>query len=1064
MHAPRASDVSSRTASPSSPSPYPLPLPPTVLTAQQAEESIELIQRELSRLLQACEYRERHPYDAWKGRDDRSRSVATPRSDGSRNGASFRTTPTLASHRRDPTASWLSDADPSLKLAQSTAAFSFSLDPHRHDTAEAAFFSVSGTGAASSTASAVEHLSGASFSAFERRRIAHLLGRAALEMAAVWAYIRQSEPLGGTSPADPTTPDLPLRTTRGPVLQSNDCSTAALAASPSIAALTTNRGDGCVEMTVNFTNGEPSTAAPAVMRSSVLGGRIKEREGACHGDPEAQMTALSALIETATAIQRSLAMEGDICGGERAAPADRAGAAAACSVDVSTLPVAAQAASLTCSSLPFVGARAPVEEASGIVTSKQSCRGSAAADASSSVTEASKALPPALSGARTAELEVTEQRSGESESKQLSTHDAPIARRASGGSSGVKRGSTASSSIPSYLRAYVFEDDADDCADEVDHLREGNSVEDNEGTQAVLVSADKSVSHFISAGSANTRSLSRVSELLVTSHDDHQARPSSPRTAVEHPARASHFSSSVTVTRPSLLGSGGASLTAPTYAGGNGGAATLMPALLDTDPVSHNSSLHIQRDPSALSVQSASLVSLPLQVPQFSAQQSQACSGGSVSSHPNASVSQRSPDSPEMSSAAAAAYLRSTSLFRRPHRLAVPVSRTQSLRRATSISSPVSVEGISLVSAPGVVQYNGTLAPASGAHGNSSAGSSHIAQSNSGLQLSSGGVGIFQTSSCFNSFLPVVMGASTTADSPHSSAAGLQFKRVISLDSEGGLWPQGSLADSFEMSQQKVTPLPGQPSASAMEATLSSSPLLQDAGLATATGGHGDHYGAMKSPSEGQSGGVMSVATSFSGHRSSALPTGRSELSRSRNVPSRRGTPKPAVSSSATVTAAPFVLDNSSTRQRPAALLSPVHFSSSRQRRTNGSVEAPTIFSPAPKAAGGGLAADGLTPCLYRVEDEILTEFLRCVHDLTRIHLTDAEFDSLNLYYFLPGVSLVTSASTSRPASPLPLFEGGELVPLHRGSLDVFCSLIRQRLVAVCSNLRISTAPYLSLL
>lgn len=981
----------------------------------------------------------------------------------------------LTTHRCDPTASFLSHADPSLKLAQSAAAFSFPLGPHRSDAAEAAFFPVTGTGAAANAAPAAANLSGASFSAFERRRIAHLLGRVALEIAAVWTYVRQSEPLCGTSPADPTAPVSSVRMARGTARLLSDRSTAAPAALPlAPATLSADGGDGRAAAAVNLTSEEPAVPTPAVMQNSVLGEAAKERQDAHDGDPAPQITALSALIEAAAAIQRSLEMAGGGGGGERAAPAERAGAAAAtCNVGANTLLGAAQAASLTFSSLSFDGVRTPIQEVASVVVGKQSCRGSAGVDTSSAVAGASQAPPSALTGGRTSVPGLAELHSREGELKPLAVSDGTVARRARGGSSPVKRGSAALSSIPSYLRAYVLEDGADGCADEADNFSEGNGISGNEGDMAVLANAGKSVPRSISAGSANTCSHSRASELPVTSHDDgYKTRPSSARSAVEHPSRASHLSAAATVIRPSLLGSAGASLAAPKHAGVSGGAATLVAALLDADPVSHCSSLRIQRALSALSLQSASFVSSPLQEPPFSAQQSQSCSGGSVGSHSNASVSQRSPDSAEMSSAAAAAYLRSMSLFRRPHRLEVPVSRTQSLRRATSISSPVSVEGISFGSAHGAVHYNGTLAPVSGAYGNSSAASSHITKSNSGLQLSSGGVDILRTSSGFNSFRPVAMGASTTLDSPHSSVAGLHFKRVISLDSEGGLWPHGSFADSLEMSQQKVTPLLGRPSASAMEATLSSSPLSQDAGLATATGSLSDRYGASKSPPEGQSGGVMPVATSSSGHRSSAMPPGRTELSPSHNAQCRRGTPKPAVSSASAVTVPSAVLGNLSSRQCPVALLSPVHFSSSPQRRIHRSVGAPSVFVPAPGAAGGGLAADGLTPCLYHVQDEVLTEFLRCVHDLTRANLTDAEFDSLKLCYFLPGVSLVTSTVTARPPSssppptapPLPLFEGGELVPLHRGSLDVFCSLIRERLVAVCRNLRISTSPYLALL
>ncbi|CAM39970.1 conserved hypothetical protein [Leishmania braziliensis MHOM/BR/75/M2904] len=1058
MYVPRTPDLQSRTASLPPSGPPSLPPSSVLFTAQEAEESIEFIQRELSRLLRACEYREKHPYDILKRREDDNLGEAVARSVGGSNGASSRITSASASHRRGSTAPLLSDAEPSLKVGQLSTTSSFPFGLHRSDAAESALFSGAEIGADANATVTAANLSAASFSTFERRRIAHLLGRVALEIAAVWTYVRQGEPLRGASPTDVPTLTSSLPTTaRGTAQLSSDRSTAAPAVSPSTpASSTVDGGDGRAIAAAHLNNAEADVTTPAVMRCSVWGETPKKDQDAYGGGPAAKITALRELIATAAAIQRFLGVAGGGGGGESAGT--EGAAAAVGSVRVKTPLEVAQVTSLTFSSSSFGDVTECIPEAAGVFVGTQSCRDSAGVDASSVVTAASPGFPSALSRGRTAAPEDAEQHSSEGDTTILATSDSTAACRVRSGGSRVKQGSATASSIPFYLRAYVFKDGTGGCDDEIGNSSEGRGIHGNEGEATVLKCADKGVSRSSSAGS----------ELLVTSHDDsYQTRPSSVRSVIEHVARGSHLSAAATGTKPSLHGSAATSLTAPTYVGGSGGAATVVEALLDADTVSHNSSLRIQRVLSASSLRSASLMSSPLQEPQFSTQRPQGYSGGSASSQPNASVSQRSPDSAEMSPAAATAYLRSASLFRRPHRLEVPVSRTHSLRRAPSIPSPVSVEGINLGSAPEVTQHSGTLKTAPGAHGNSSAALSHLAKTTGGPHLSSGGVGTLRTSSCFASFPPVAMGASTTADSPHSSVAGLHFKRVISLDSEGGLWPQGSFADSLEASQQKVAVLQGWASGSTMEATLLSSPLSQGVGLVTVTGSHGDSYGALTSPSEGQCGGVMPVATSFSDHRSSVLPPGRAELSQS-----HCGAPNPTVSRASAVTMPSAVLGCSYSRPRPAALLSPAHFSLSYQSRPNDAVTMPTAFAPAPTAAGDSFAADGLIPYSYRIEEEILTEFLRCVHDLTRANLTDAEFDSLQLYYFLPGVSLVTpvvtaqSLSSSLPplAPPLPLFKGGELVPLRRGSLDVFCSLIRERLAAVCHNLRISSAPYLALL
>ncbi|KAG5473772.1 hypothetical protein LSCM1_04402 [Leishmania martiniquensis] len=1036
MYVPAAPTVPPRTAPP----PPSCPPPPVLLTAQQAEQSIELIQRELLRLLRACEFREQHPHAVSKGIDY------------SNNSASAQTTSTSASPRHDPTRPSLSNTEPNLKLAPSTT--SFPPDPHRTDAADAA----------ATTTPMAASLSGASFSAFERRRIAHLLGRVALEIAALWTYVHQGDPLCGDSPAaDTMSVSSALTTAHGTARLPSDRKTATPAAT--LASSTADGGRGSAAAAVSLGSAETGAALPVRMRHSVWGGAAKERPGARNSDPAVQLAGLHALIETAAAIQRSHRKAGGGGWGGSAAPADDGDAGTAGSLSKSAPPGATQAIPLALHNTSFDGVGKADQEVGDAIVGWECGRGSLGV-AASLVAVAPQFPASLLTACQTTVPKGVKQNSGESEATLPAAHDRTVSHQAPRSSGRAKQSSAAGSSIPIYLRAYVFDDDNDGCGGKIGDSGNECSMNDSEGDTRAQLNADMRVPHRISSGSGHTRSLSRASEPLVTSHDDScQTRPSSARFAMESAARTSRFSAAAPDRRPSLLGSAATSLTAPANVGGSGGAAITVAELLDADPASHSSSLHIRRALSASSLHFASLTSSPLQRLQSSAHASPGYSGGSASSQPNASVSHRSPDSVEVLPAATAAYLRSKSLFRRPHRLEVPVSRTQSLRHAPSVSSPVSASGISLVLAPGVVHPGGTLAAASGAYGSSSATSSHMAKSSSGAQLSSGGAVHWRTSSHLASFPPVAMGASTTVDSPRSSVAGLHFKRVVSLDSDGGLWPQGSLADSLEMSPQKMASMPGRTSASAMEATRSS-PLPPDAGLTTSPGSHRDEFGAFTSPSDGQPEGVMPGAVPFSGHHSSALPPGRTELSHSLSAQSCLGTLNPPVSSTSAATASSAVLGSSPSRLRPLSLLSPTRFDLSSQRRAHAAKPALTSFSPAPATT------DGLTPYSYLIEDEILTEFLRCVHDLRQANLTDAEFDSLQLRYFLPGVSLTTPSATAQSPSPLPspsapplpLFEGGELLPLHRGSLGVFCSLVRERLAAVCRHLHTSASPYLALL
>ncbi|KAG5490444.1 hypothetical protein JKF63_00564 [Porcisia hertigi] len=1064
-----------RVASPPSPRFSPAQTLPAVFSAQQAGESIEFLQRELSRLLRACEYREHYPFNTCKKKEGSVCGAATPHSASGSNGASTRTTSKVASHKRDTTVSPLSGAEPALNLALSTtSSSSFTLDPHSGDAADSASFSSAGTGAALAAATTAADHGGISFSAFEKRRIAHLLGRVALEVAALWMYIHNDALLCGVSPADAIAPTSSISvTTREKAWQSSDCDPAVQAASPSaLASSTAVGGDGSALAEVDFPGAERSVVVPAVTERSVRGESAKERRELCHSGLVAQITALSALFGTAVATQRSVERAPCKSGDQSVDLATNVSAAATPDVGTETLWGAAAAAStMLNSSLPG-SIQGYIHEAVDVVSGTQRDCGTTSVEVSPLVAVASQAETSALSGVLLTAPEGSALHTGEVAVSPLARPVPTAARRARSDGLQRRRSSAPAPSIPSQLCAYVADDGVDGCGNGTLDASEANIISRKDDSTTVGANSDRYVSRCTSAGGGDTRFASHIREHLVSPHDDRShTRPSSGNSAMEHAVRVDHLCTAASDTRTGLPGSAPSSFAVHTWAGGSGGVTTMVAPPLETAPVSDSSSLRVQCAFSALSLPTASLMSRPLQAPQFSTQRSQGHSGGSASSQPNASAALPSPDSAEMSPAATAAYLRSSSLFRRPHRFEVPVSRTQSLRRMPSISSSVSLAGASLGSPPGVSQHNGTLTAASGAHANSSVTSSHMAKSNSILRLSSGGVGVLRTPSYFAGIPPVVASASTTVDSPHSSVAGLHFKRVISLDSECGVWPQGSFADSLEMSQHKVASLVGRPSTFALERTLSS-PLQHEAGLGAAAGSNSDHYRPLPAPAEGQSGEAFPVATSSSGPRSPVLPLGRAGHTHNHTTKSCHGTPNPAVSSSPTVAVLSNTLGGSSSCQLPAALLSPVHFSSSYPRNTLGTVTAPTAFASASAIVPGDLAADALALNSYRVEERTLTDFLRCLHDLRRTSLTDAEFDSLELRYFLPGVSRVLAMppllkpgfTSPPPAPPLPLFEGGELVPLHRGSLDYFCSLVRERLVEVCRHLRISAAPYLALL
>ncbi|KAK7200033.1 hypothetical protein NESM_000052800 [Novymonas esmeraldas] len=1023
-----------------SPPPTPLPATPpstAIFTAQQAEESIDFIQSELSRLLRACEYREQHPYKARKVGEASRHAVTTTRSadGGSAGGAARAGASVSALQRRDPVAgSRLSDAElpstpPLLSggVATPTAA--------KREEAVATSFS------------------SASFSAFERRRIAHLLGRVALEIAAVWTYVHECEPFGdggAIASMDGTTPASSAPTTaRGTTRQSSDHSTAVPAASPStpVSLGAADAGD---------------TAESGTLPRCAWAGVTEERRRASEGNSDSRITALGGFIETAMAIRRSLdaAEDGD-------------GSDGASRLSGSPAPSeAAPATSLTFSSPSFDGVRAVAHDAVDGVAASRSRRSSAVSGSSpAAMTAAPERLAtpcfegrtwtprgPTLHAPPTAPESVP----------RTSATSSNSGRAAHQGSSGT------TSSIPFYLRAYVVEDEEEAVAavtGDVDGGGGGGGAHAVAPAQAQTY-AGPGASRSASGASMNLRSFSRASEFTTpVTEDSDPARLLSLHSIAEQATRGGRRGSAATSAHNHDSLSSPLTLpTAPPCArgggvggggGGGGGVATIIASRLDSDPASHGSSPRLQRALSGSSLHSASLMGSPLQAPQFGAQRSLGHSAGNTSSLPNASASQRSPDSTDMSPAAAAAYSRSTSLLRRPHRLAVPVSRTQSLRRVPSISSPISVAAASLGSAP--VTGHHTAGPAPGTYGGSSLTSSHIAKSASGLRLSSGGGGgALHTSPYAAGSPPVAMGASATADSPHSSVAGLHFKRVVSLDSEGGGWAQGSLADSLEMSQHRAMSLFSRPSASAAGGALPSSPFLGETGLVTAAGSHTDHDGLL-SPSTARPNSYTSIPASSAGHRSSTVPPTRAEPARTTGAQGRHATPSPAPPAAAA-------------RPRHAPL-SPATDSGPAPRRVlQGTVGATPAYMAAPPNADaarrGALAADELPPYAYRIDDNVLQEFLCCIHDLAQANLTEAEFDMLELCFFIPGVTLATpppatqspSSSPSPAALPLALFPGGEEVPVRLGSLDLYQSLLRERLTAVCRNLRISARPYLSLL
>lgn len=1208
MYTPRGDTVQSRSLS----TPPPATLSAVPLTPQQAEESIEYIQRELARLLRACEYREQHPYDAAtaaaKAEDSGAAAPAssTLRGVGTSDSAAAMPEAVAASfpktallQRRDSAPSLTASGQPPFKLAQSTLIASASctqLSPRTEAPGAAAAtagpstgggsgaattmttVTGSGTTAAPSAAAASANLGGASFSSFERRRIAHLLGRVALEIAGVWAYVQHVDPSQGGTPMS----SLPT-TARGTVRQSSDRSTAAPVASSGPPTPSSAPDEAVVADTGAAPPQHAQLLRPPVLRRGVWGETAQERCEAYEGDPAAQIAALGALIETAAAIRLALAapqseLPKAAAAAATAAPPPspptesgvaRRGSAASEMPDggvggkspgvessslsntLSTTMEAAPAGSLTFSSPSFGVSRASLREALG-----DHLRGAVAGAAAAFETPPSSSPLTAHDVVEEANWEGRRGRVDRTQSStaRADTSPAPVAAHgvAMPGHEPRSRSplfrharfavtpAALPSAIPAYLRAYVVEDGAESSGSagvQRTSTSEGTATRSTSGGSAAPYRADACTPTAVTTPAAPDPPHRRAFAAAVRAGGE-------PAALTRSHAATLHFTSTPPVMAAPLATAASApiSVAAPAVAAGG--------SFADVVPTSYNSSLPMQRATSASSLRSTSLMGSPVQAAQLSgARSAHGYSGGSASSHHNnASVSQRSPDSAEMSPAAAAAYSRSTSLLRRPHRLEVPVSRTHSLRRLPSLSSPVSVAGASRTSAASAAATAAATAGASaathppstgasalaaalhGAHGSAPAPSYTPSKSAGSFRVGSGGSaggagaggggssgGILRTSSYSASSPPVALGGSVTADSPHSSVAGMHFKRVVSLDSEGGGWPQGSLADSLEMSQLKPGSLPGRPSASTMRSALSSSPPpphhhqeLRTSGFRAASGGgviagvvaSSDVYGALTSPLDLPSGTSMlnvpaSGSFSFGQLRgmpgSAPIATGggggghvRQDGSRSHSSHSRNSTPNPILTGSPIVAvSSPGIYGPAAFRSRSAT--APATSASPSRDGLRGPVVVPPSAMPAPHSSpsaalgksmsSGGLgfaAEEDLPPHSYRVEHEVLTEFLRCVHDLRRANLTEAEFDSLQLRYFLPGVSLSTTPGghgwppppppPSPSAPPLPLFEGGDTVPLRRDDLDTFCALVRERLMLVCHNLRIVASPYLALL
>ncbi|KPA80458.1 hypothetical protein ABB37_04684 [Leptomonas pyrrhocoris] len=1018
--------------------------PTSLLTAEAAQQKIESIQAALLRVQRACEYRDEHPYDpveAQGGGDSSGSGVGVPcPTDGGQRGGSTPRTARPAS------------ADPFIKAPNSSAipeVHSAAPADHREEKATAGTRLV------------------LSFSQFERRRIAQLLGRVAVDIAAVWAYVHQWSSLG--------------EVTADAASESGICTS----------------GKGHLNGGRTRSASQPTNGNDGNLRWA----------SAVKGNPEAHMAALNTLIHTAVSIQQMLA------GGD-----DRRGTGAGKDSVVTVFQE---------------GSVSPnIDAAQGDASFATTARPDSAVP-SASATQQEDSSAPSPSPPPSAELAHTLPAPSNMAPPPAPSPAPPppeqpaglrstLAAQPSATSSSIhaahgdNSAATAAvmASIPAYLKAYVWEGSGKTTPE-----GEGEEdEEDDDDATVVVVNAERGDSRSISGGSTtgvNPRSFSRVSDTFAASHTG--SRNTSPFPMDTSPGTHVHNSPGSSNTRV------------------QGNASSIIAHhRFDSDMTFTATSSPFKR---VVSI-SSSLIGSPVLAQPYSQPRSQGNSGMSALSQPapnttssqqnnsfsnnnnynSSSTSARSPDSAEMSPAAVAAYSRSTSLLRRPHKLEVPVSRTQSLRRTPSYTSPTSMtSGSSPPDAAAVTNNTRTAL-----YSDAPVPSLHVAKAHSGGGSGGGCVPVVGAPA-LSSSSPVGPPTNATGDSPPSSLAGLHFKRVISVDSEAGGWPPGSLVDSLEMSPSKGTSLFGRLAAASYSTNLTPSPAPQEM-PAENEGQRATVVGApmeltvptayLSHSSGGSGGGGMDVggaSTASSALTTSYLVPGNADSIRNGSLHSRNLTPysfpspgggaPPRVSAPAppppppppAASPRPVVLQ-SSTGKTPTTGPSP----SARPTAVNSvsAAAAPSTTSfmqgqavRANTLAGGRanvIDSAPLPPHSYKINAEKLATFLQCVRGLVQMEFSEEEFDSMHLFYFLPGVSLAkpaaapeegnegpegrtgsTATATSKAGNeeaPLPLFNGGERVPVRRTKLDVFYSLVKRKVQEICDNVGVPSASYLSLL
>lgn len=985
---------------------------PTLLTAEEAQRKIEFIQAELLRVQRACEYRDEHPYDP---------------------AASAATAATHAVTRR---------------AASAGDAAATSRTP-KHLVSNGGGVPSRGSG---SGGPARSHLS---FSEFERRRIAQLLGRVGVEIAAVWAHVHQWSAVAETGAASlSATPTLttpsstPVHTARGPARQSSERSVATAAPpsdhgharqSPFLPSCLKGRASGGTATGDGDALGDVNPNSTAARTAAAE--EPKEAESTV--SPAAQFAALNTLIRTALAIQQMLGGGG---GG-----------------DAGRLP---PQRALTGDSR-FDGAEAAADLADVSASATLQEESEATAPPPPSNTELNRTLPASTSITPVPML-----------------HDSPLQEDMCPPSATPSPAGGQRVAIPAYLKAYVLE--ASDKASPQSSEAEQGTADDDDDATVVVVNLDRGDSRSVSAGSVtgtNPRSFSRVSDAAAPSHTEGSSLHHGSEQTSSSPARSGP---SVTAAVPS----------------------TALHHRFDSEVGFTTPSSPFKRVVSGSSLRSSSLIGSPVQALQQSHTRSQGYSTGSLQSQPlhvggashhnGSSSAGRSPDSAEMSPAAAAAYSRSTSLLRRPHRLEVPISRTQSLRRVPSYTSPTSLASSSPPSGAAAAVNSGAESSAFYSH-------AHAPSQQAGRGSGSVGGSYLSAHSA-----PLGVSTSVAVDSPHSSMTGLHFQRVISVDSENGGWPPGSLADSLEMSQPRAANHGSRPVPHAYSVNVAPSPApqemavwelprnfkavvggkeqpqLEGAQLQSSSGG--TPSGAVSSPDN-----VGAASTISSALLGSYLAPGRGGDSlRSVSVHSRNLTPHYAsvssVSAYGRTPAPPPPPARSSMQQSNATRTTRSGAAVAHQTNRLGT---PATTTTTTSSAGFAKNAEtlALPPRSYHIDANKLSDFLQCVHGLLQMEFSEEEFDSMHLFYFLPGVSLARDTHASHATAPteeggggsanlstssfprsahddvpLPLFHGGDRIPVQLTKLDVFYSLVRRKVQEVCDNVGIPSESFLSLM